>query len=44
MWGHGALQHFGEGSAYATAAIAFLATTLLVSSYQPPPEGPGNLP
>ncbi len=30
MWGHGALQRFGEGSAYATAAIAFFATTLLV--------------
>ena len=44
MWGHGALQRFGEGSAYATAAMAFLATTLLIFSYQPPPEGPNNLP
>jgi MFS family permease len=35
VWGHGALQRFGEGSAYATAAIAFFATTLLMLSYQP---------
>ena len=44
MWGHGALQRFGEGSAYATAAIAFFATTFLVFNYQPPPEPPTELP
>jgi MFS family permease len=44
MWGHGALQRFGEGSAYATAAIAFFATTFLVLSYQAPPESPNDLP
>jgi hypothetical protein len=44
MWGHGALQRFGEGSAYATAAIAFFATTFVLMSYQPPSEGPNNLP
>ena len=36
VWGHGALQRFGEGSAYASAAVAFLATAFLMLSYQPP--------
>jgi DHA1 family tetracycline resistance protein-like MFS transporter len=44
MWGHGALQRFGEGSAYATAAIAFFATTFLVLNYHPPAEPPADLP
>jgi MFS transporter, DHA1 family, tetracycline resistance protein len=35
VWGHGALQRFGEGSAYASAAVAFLATAVLMLSYQP---------
>jgi DHA1 family tetracycline resistance protein-like MFS transporter len=35
VWGHAALQRFGEGSAYATAALAFIATTFLMLSYQP---------
>jgi DHA1 family tetracycline resistance protein-like MFS transporter len=39
VWGHGALQHFGEGSAYATAALMFLVTTGLIVGYQPPPNG-----
>ena len=39
VWGHGALQRFGEGSAYATAALAFLATTLLMAGYQPGSNG-----
>jgi DHA1 family tetracycline resistance protein-like MFS transporter len=39
VWGHGALQRFGEGSAYATAALAFFATTLLMLGYQPPSNG-----
>ena len=44
MWGRGALQRFGEGSAYATAAVAFFATTLLVFNYQPTVEPQNELP
>ena len=33
-WGNGALQKFGEGSAYVSAAAAFAATALLMLSYQ----------
>ena len=44
VWGHGALQRFGEGSAYATAALAFLATTVVMLSYQLPAESPDDLP
>jgi hypothetical protein len=44
VWGHGALQRFGEGSAYATAAIAFFATTFLMLSYQPRVETATDLP
>ena len=44
LWGHGALQRFGEGSAYATAAIAFFATTFLVLTYQAPPTGANGTP
>jgi DHA1 family tetracycline resistance protein-like MFS transporter len=40
VWGHGALQRFGEGSAYATAALAFFATMLLMMTYQAPTNGP----
>jgi DHA1 family tetracycline resistance protein-like MFS transporter len=36
VWGHGALQRLGEGSAYLTAAAAFLATTFLMWSYRSP--------
>jgi DHA1 family tetracycline resistance protein-like MFS transporter len=36
VWGHGALQRFGEGSAYATAALAFLATMVLMLGYKAP--------
>jgi len=39
VWGHGALQRFGEGSAYATAAVAFFATTLLMLNYQGDNDG-----
>jgi DHA1 family tetracycline resistance protein-like MFS transporter len=39
VWGHGALQRFGEGSAYATAALAFFATMMLMLSYETPPNG-----
>ena len=37
VWGHGALQRFGEGSAYASAAVVFFATTFLMLNYQPAP-------
>jgi DHA1 family tetracycline resistance protein-like MFS transporter len=43
VWGHGALQRFGEGSAYATAAIAFFSTTFLMLSYAPPADGGNDL-
>ncbi len=36
VWGHGALQRFGEGSAYGTAALAFLATMVLMLGYKAP--------
>jgi DHA1 family tetracycline resistance protein-like MFS transporter len=36
LLGHGALQRFGEGSAYAGAAAAFLATTFLMLTYRSP--------
>jgi hypothetical protein len=38
LWGHGALQRFGEGSSYATAGVAFLATTFLILGYRAPSE------
>jgi DHA1 family tetracycline resistance protein-like MFS transporter len=44
LWGHGALQRFGEGSAYATAAVAFFATTFLMLSYHPPHDPQNDLP
>ncbi len=39
VWGHGTLQRFGEGSAYATAALAFAATMFLLLGYQAPSNG-----
>ena len=44
MWGHGALQRFGEGSAYASAAVAFFATTFFILSYSPPADAQNDLP
>ena len=41
MWGHGALQRFGEGSAYATAALAFFGTVFLMLTYHPQPTDAG---
>jgi hypothetical protein len=38
VWGHGALQRFGEGTAYATAAMVFFATTFLMLNYGQAPE------
>ena len=44
VWGHSALQRFGEGSAYASAAVAFLATALVMLNYRPPAESANDLP
>jgi DHA1 family tetracycline resistance protein-like MFS transporter len=44
VWGHGALQRFGEGSAYASAAAVFVATTFLMATYQAPADQADNLP
>jgi DHA1 family tetracycline resistance protein-like MFS transporter len=44
VWGHGLLQRFGEGSAYASAAAVFAATTFLIATYHPPAEQADNLP
>jgi MFS family permease len=44
VWGHGALQRFGEGSAYASAAAVFVATTFLMATYHAPAEQADNLP
>ena len=42
VWGHAALQRFGEGSAYGTAALAFLATMVLMLGYKAPINGAGT--
>ena len=36
VWGNGALQLFGEGKAYGSAAIALLGAALLTLKYHPP--------
>jgi DHA1 family tetracycline resistance protein-like MFS transporter len=36
VWGNGALQRFGEASPYASAAAAFVVTTLVMLTYHPP--------
>jgi DHA1 family tetracycline resistance protein-like MFS transporter len=36
VWGNGALQRFGEASPYASAAVAFLATCVVMLTYHPP--------
>ena len=40
-WGNGALQWFGEGSAYASAAVMLLITAALSVRYQPRPTDLG---
>ena len=37
VWGNGALQKFGEGSAYASASAAFIVTALLMLAYKTGP-------
>ena len=36
VWGNGALQRFGEASPYASAAAAFIITSLVMLTYHPP--------
>ncbi|MBA2302136.1 MAG: MFS transporter [Acidobacteria bacterium] len=36
VWGNTALQHFGEGSAYAAAAVLLIGASALVGRYRPP--------
>lgn len=43
VWGHGALQRFGEGTAYASAAGVFFVTTFIMLSYEPPSDGVSEL-
>ena len=40
VWGNGALQMFGEGKAYGSAAIALLGAALLTMKYHPPAKRP----
>jgi DHA1 family tetracycline resistance protein-like MFS transporter len=40
MWGNGALEWFGEGSAYASAAVLLIATAALSINYQPKAPDP----
>jgi DHA1 family tetracycline resistance protein-like MFS transporter len=40
VWGNGALQVFGEGSACASAALVLLATAALATRYTPPVKPP----
>lgn len=40
VWGNGALQVFGEGKAYGSAAIVLIGAAALVRRYQPPPRPP----
>jgi multidrug resistance protein len=38
VWGNGALQWFGEGAAYGSAALVLVGTAALVTRYHPPPR------
>ena len=38
VWGNGALQRFGEGTAYGTAALALIGAAVLTVAYQQPPR------
>jgi DHA1 family tetracycline resistance protein-like MFS transporter len=39
VWGNGALQRFGEGSAYAAAAVLLIGASMLIGRYQKPVTG-----
>ena len=36
VWGNGALQHFGEGSAYGAAAVLLVGASAVIVRYRPP--------
>jgi DHA1 family tetracycline resistance protein-like MFS transporter len=38
VWGNGALQMFGEGVAYGSAAVVLIATAALTTRYEQPPK------
>ncbi len=40
VWGNGALQMFGEGAAYGSAALVLIGAAALATRYQPPPRPP----
>ena len=40
VWGNGALQVFGEGKAFGTAAVVLLGAAALTARYHPPPREP----
>ena len=40
VWGNGALQMFGEGTAYGSAALVLVGAAALVTRYQPPARPP----
>jgi DHA1 family tetracycline resistance protein-like MFS transporter len=40
VWGNGALQMFGEGTAYGSAAVALVGAAALAARYQPPTRPP----
>jgi multidrug resistance protein len=42
MWGNGSLQWFGEGTAYASAAVVLLVTAALSTRYRLPAQVPGT--
>jgi DHA1 family tetracycline resistance protein-like MFS transporter len=43
VWGNGALQIFGEGAAYGSAALVLIGAAALATRYQPPPRPPIDL-
>jgi DHA1 family tetracycline resistance protein-like MFS transporter len=39
VWGNGALQHYGEGTAYGAAAVLLIGASVLIGKYKPPVRG-----
>ena len=39
VWGNGALERFGEGSAYAAAAVLLIGASAVIGKYQAPTRG-----
>jgi DHA1 family tetracycline resistance protein-like MFS transporter len=40
VWGNGALEYYGEGTAYGAAAVLLLGASVLIGSYKPPQRAP----